>query len=80
MLTNSDGFMLYGKLGLDLLSTSEVLSPDMRIRLRLIRAIPNFYLISDNPNVSHGIVDCSIYTRHIALEDDYQSKRMDMHS
>ena len=47
-------------------------------RQGLIRARPNFYKISDNPNVSLGIVDCSLYTRHIALKDDYQKKRMDM--
>ena len=46
--------------------------------LRLIRARTNFYMISDNPNVSLGNVDCSLYTRRIALKDDYQKKRMDM--
>ena len=35
-------------------------------------------MISDNPNVSLGIVDCSLYTRRIALKDDYHMKRMDM--
>ena len=50
----------------------------MKIRLRRIRARPNFYMISDNPNVSLGIVDCSLYTRRIALKDDYHKKRMDM--
>ena len=50
----------------------------MKIRLRLIRARPNFYMISDNPIVSLGIVDCSLYTRRIALKDDYHRKRMDM--
>ena len=35
-------------------------------------------MISDNPNVSLGIVDCSFHTRHIALKDDYHKKRMDM--
>ena len=34
--------------------------------------------ISDNPNVSLGIVGCSLYTRRIALKDDYRKKRMDM--
>ena len=46
----------------------------MKIRLRLIRARPNFHMISDNPNVSLGIVDCSLYTRRIALKDDYHNK------
>ena len=35
-------------------------------------------MITDNPNVSLGIVDCSLYTRRIALKDDYHKKRMDM--
>ena len=50
----------------------------MKIRLRLIRARPNFYMISDNPNVSLGNVDCPLYTRRIALKDDYHKKRFDM--
>ena len=78
MLSRPDGFMLYGKLGVDFFSTSEFLYPNMKIRLRRIRAKPNCYMISDNPNVSLGTVDCSIYTRRIALKDDYHKKRMDM--
>ena len=78
LLSRPDGFMLYGKLGIDFFSTSELLYPNMKIRLRLIRTRPNFYMISDNPNVSLGIVDCSLYTRRIALKDDYHKKRMDM--
>ena len=77
MLSRPDGFLLYGKLGVDFFSTSELLYPNMKIRLRLIRARPNFYMISDNLNVSLGIVDCSLYTRRIALKDDYHKKRMD---
>ena len=77
LLSRTDGFMLYGKLGIDFFSTSELLYPNMKIRLQLTRARHNFYMISDNPNVSHGIVDCSIYTRRIALKDDYR-KKMDM--
>ena len=56
-LSSPDGFMLYGKLGVDIFSTSELLYPNMKIRLRLIRARPKFYMIGDNPNVSLGIVD-----------------------
>ena len=70
--------MLYGKSGVDFFSTSELFHPNMKVRLRLIRARPNFYMISDNPSVSLGIVDCSLYTRSIALKDDYHQKRMDM--
>ena len=75
LLSRPDGFMLYGKLGIDFFSTSELLYPNMKIRLRLIRARPNFYMISDNPNVSLGIVDCSLYTRRIALKDDFHKKK-----
>ena len=78
MLSRPDGFMLYGKLGVDFFSTSELLYPNGKVMLRLTRARPNFYMISDNPNVSLGIVDCSLYTRRIALKDDYHKKRMDM--
>ena len=78
MLIRPDGFMLYGKMGADFFSTSELLFPDMKIRLRLIRARHNFLMNSDNLNVSLGIVDCSLYNRRIALKDDYHKKRMDM--
>ena len=78
LLSRPDEFMLCGKLGVDFFATCELLSPNMKIRLRLIRARPNFYMISDNHNVSLGIVDCSLYTRRIALKDDYHKKRTDM--
>ena len=78
MFSRPDGFMLYGKLVVDFFSTSELVYPNMKVRLRLIRARPNFYMISDNPNVSLGIVDCSLYTRRIALKDDYHKKLMNM--
>ena len=55
-----------------------MLYPNMKIRLKLIRARLNFYVINDNPNVSLGKVDCSIYTCPIALKDDYHKKRMEM--
>ena len=78
LINRPDGFMLYGNLGIDFFTTSELLYPNMEIRLRLTRARPNFYMISDNHNVSPGIVDCSLYIRRIALKDDYHKKRMDM--
>ena len=78
LLSRPGGFMLYGKLGIDFFSTSELLHPNLKIRLRLIKARPNFHMIRDNPNVSLGIVDCSLYTRRIALNDDYHKKRIDM--
>ena len=61
---------------MDFFSTSELLYPNTKIRLCLIRDRPNFYLISDNPNASLGIVGCSLYTSRIALKEDYHKKRM----
>ena len=77
-LSRPDGFMLHDKMGVDFFSTSELFYPNMKLILRLNRARPNFYMTSDNPNVSLGNVDCSLYTRRIALKDDYHKKRKDM--
>ena len=49
-----------------------------KIRLQLITPKANFYMNSDNPNVSPENVDCSLYTRRIALKDDKQKKRVDI--
>ena len=46
LYSRPDGFMLYGKLGIDFLTTSELLYPNMKVGIKLIRARPNFYLIS----------------------------------
>ena len=77
MFSRPDGFELYAKLGVDFVSTSELLHPIMKFRLRLIRARPNFFMVSDKPNVSLGSVDCSLHTRCIALRDDYHKKQLD---
>ena len=78
MLSRPDGFMLYGKLGIDFFSTSELLYLNKKIKPRLVRATPNIHMISDNPKVSLGIAGCSLYTRRIDLKDDYYKKRMNM--
>ena len=78
MFSRPAGLMLYGKLGINFFTTSEILYPNMKVRIRLIRTRTNFHMISDNPNVSLGIVDCSLYNRRITLKDDYHKKRMDM--
>ena len=73
MHSRPDGFMLYGKVGVDFFSTSEFVYPNMKNRLLLIRVGPIFYMISDNPNVSLRIVECSLYTG-ISHKDDYHKK------
>ena len=76
-LSRPNGLMLYGKVGIEFLSISEMLCQKMKIRLRLIRARPILYMISDNSNVSPELVDCSLHTRPLALKDDYHKKRLD---
>ena len=42
LYSRPDGFMLYGKLGIDFLTTSELLYPNMEVRIQRIRARLNF--------------------------------------
>ena len=48
LYSRPDGFMLYGKLGINFLTTWELLYPNIRVPIRLIRARPNFSMISEN--------------------------------
>ena len=48
----------------------------MKIRIRKIRARPNFYMIIENPSVSLGTMDCILYTRRVMPKEDYHKKRM----
>ena len=70
--------MLYGEVEVDFFSTSEMIYPNVKVRLRLIRARSNFYVISDNPNVSLGVVNCSIYTGRIALKEGHHKYRREI--
>ena len=76
LYSKPDGFILYGELGINFVTTSELLYPNMKVRIRLIRARSNFYMISENPNVSLGIVDSSLYTGCVMLKENYERKRM----
>ena len=76
LYSRSDGFLMNVELGIDFLTTLELLYPNMKVRIRLIPARPNFYMISDNPIVSLGIVDCSLYTRRVMLKEEFHKKRM----
>ena len=71
-----DVFMLYGKRGIGCLKNLELLYPNMKVRISLFRARPNFGKIGENPNVSLGILDCSLHTRRVMLKADYHKKRM----
>ena len=76
LLGRPDGFMLYGTLVIDFFSTSELLYTNMEVMLRLFRVRPIFHKISDNPNFSLGIGDCSPYKRGVVLKDDYHRRRI----
>ena len=68
-------FSLYGRLVIDLFTCEKILLPKTIVRNKLIQATPNLFtcsLITDNPNVSLKIVDCSLFTRRILLAEPYQ--------
>ena len=52
LYSRPDGFMSYGKLGIDFFTTSELLYPNMNVKIRLIRARPTFYTIGENLNLA----------------------------
>ena len=70
--------MLYSKLGVDIFSTSELHSPNIKIKVRLFRAGLNCYMINDNCSVFSGFVDCSLYIRRIDVNDAHHKKRWGM--
>ena len=45
--------------------------PNTKVRLKLIRAKPNFYMISYNPHVSLKVLDCSLFTRRVFVNEVY---------
>ena len=65
-------------MGVDFFTTPEILYPNTEVRIRLIRARLSFCMVSDNPNGSLGIVDCSLYTRRIGLKKDCHMKKKDI--
>ena len=75
LLRRPDDFMLYGKLGVDFFYTCESLIMNMNFRLRLIKARAMFHRISDNPDVSLGIVHFSFCNLGFVLKDEFQKKR-----
>ena len=67
-------FSLYGRLAIDLFTCEKFLPPNTKVRIKLIRARPNFCMLSDNPNVSLKLFDCSLFTRRVLVaEPNHQS-------
>ena len=74
MYSKPDGLLWYGKIGIHFLPILEILYPNMKVPIRLIRARPSFYMLSENPNINLVIVDCSLYTRRAMLKEDHHKK------
>ena len=68
------GPMASCELWFDFFSPSELLYPNRKNRQQRNRARPTFYVSSHSPNVSFGVVDCSLYSRRNAFKDDYHKK------
>ena len=62
-------FSLYGRLAIDLFTCEKLLLPITKVRIKLIRARQNFYMLSGNPNVSLKFVDFSLFTRRILVTE-----------
>ena len=61
----------YGKLAFDLFQCEDLLLPNTKVRLKLIRARHNLYMISYNPHVSLKVLDCSLFTRGVVVNEVY---------
>ena len=62
-------FSLYGRLAIDLFTCEKLLLPKTKVRIKLIRSRPNFYLRSDNPNVSLKIFESLPFTRRVLVAE-----------
>ena len=58
-------------------STSDLLYRKTKSTEQQVRDWALFYMITQNLNISFGIVDCLPYNRHFALKDDYYENSMD---
>ena len=70
--------MLYGNLGVNFFSNSELLHPNMKVRLQLISASHKYYMIIHDLISSLGLVECSFYTHAIVLRDENHKKPMEV--
>ena len=62
-------FSLYGRLAINLFAGEKLLLPNTKVRIKITRARPYFYMQSDNPNVSLKIGDCSLFTRTVLVAE-----------
>ena len=64
-----DGVPLYGIFAINLFQCEKLLLPNTKIRLKLIQARPNFYMISYNPHVSLKFLYCLLFTRRVFVKE-----------
>ena len=74
LLSYSEAWRLFVILAVEFDSIFHLLYPQMKVRLGLTRAKHSFYTVSGKPKQSHGIVDCLLYTRRVALKNVYHQK------
>ena len=67
LLSRPDVLKFYGEMGVDIFCTSELLYPDVGIIQPLIKARPNFCLITNKTKVNLGIVDSLLFTIDLLL-------------
>ena len=78
MLWRPEGFFLHSRLGVDFFLKTELLYPNKKLRVRLIGARLEAYMISSTIYNILAIVECSLCVRRYALKDDYRHKSIDM--
>ena len=64
-----NGTTYYGKLAIDLFQCEKLLLSNTKVRLKLIRARPNFYMIFYNPQVSLKVIYCFLFTRRVVVNE-----------
>ena len=58
-------------MAIDLFQCEKLVLPNTKVKLKLICARPNFYMVSYNPPVSFKALDCSPFTRRVFVNEVY---------
>ena len=59
----------YGRLQADVFSSDRLLLPNVNVRIKLLHSRPDFYLISDTNGAYAKIVEASLFTRQVAVDE-----------
>ena len=66
-----NGATYYKNLAIDFFQCEKLLLPNTKVRLKLIHVGANFYTISYNPHVSLKVLDSSLFTRRVVVNEVY---------